>query len=135
MTRRPDFAAALAALRGRRPEPLPVDDGSWLKLVEESVDLLDELDRHMASFDDPRRELADHVILRITEVLGRSDVEVITGDDGFDLKRHTAPGHVPEPGAPIAETESPGFAVGARVLRRARVRLEDRPSSELQERT
>jgi hypothetical protein len=60
---------------------------------------------------------------------------VISGDGGFDARRHTAADHGAPPGAPIAEIVSPGFAVGALVLRRARVRLKDQPSSELHERT
>ena len=132
-------AAGVTALllgRGARPKsPDPLDDRAWLKLVEESVDVLDELDRHRGSFDEPRRALADHVILRITEILERCDVDVISSDGGFDARRHTAADHRAPAGAPIAETVSPGFAVGARVLRRAKVRLTDEQSSKLQERT
>jgi hypothetical protein len=52
-------------------------------------------------------------------------VETICSDATFDRLRHqpdhTRPGITQ--GAAIAQTLSPGFAVGRRVLRRARVRL------------
>lgn len=97
-----------------------------MKLVEECVAVVDELDEHMGSFDPPRREVAGHVVLRLEEILGRSGVEVISNDAIFDRARHkpdaehAATGN----GATVGETLSPGFAVGHRVLRRARVQLE-----------
>lgn len=103
----------------------PLDDKQWVGLVEGCVGLYDELDRHFASLDPECRALAEHVLLRLQEILGRSNVEVIAGEAIFDRHRHQ-----PEqtetrvmPGAVIAETLRPGFAVGHRVLRRARVRL------------
>lgn len=103
-----------------------LDDTPCIKLIEGCVDVIDELDRHMGSFDPKRQELADHVSLRMEEVLERSGVDVISDDKTFDSTRHK-----PErgtgrssSGTPIAEVLSPGFAVGRRVLRRARVRLE-----------
>jgi len=97
-----------------------------MMLVEECVEVVDELDDHMSSFDAPRREVARHAILRLEEVLGRSGVEVIENDRSFDRTRHKPiPANVASvPGTPISETLSPGFAVGPRVLRRARVRVE-----------
>jgi hypothetical protein len=103
----------------------PLENKRWLGLVEECVTLFDELDRHGASFDPPRREVAEHVCYRLQEILERSGIALISGDSTFDRNRHR-----PEPaagiaaGAVIAETLSPGFSVGRRVLRRARVRLE-----------
>jgi hypothetical protein len=103
-----------------------LEDGRWTKLVEECVDVVDELDEHMSSFDAPRREVAGHVIVRLEEILGRSGVEIISDDASFDRARHK-----PDPtnagtdnGAAIHQTLSPGFALGSRVLRRARVRVE-----------
>jgi molecular chaperone GrpE (heat shock protein) len=104
----------------------PLEDKRWTKLVEECVDVVDELDEHMSSFDAPRREVAGHVIVRLEEILGRSGVEIISDDATFDRVRHK-----PDPtnaetdnGAAIHQTLSPGFALGSRVLRRARVRVE-----------
>ncbi len=111
----------------RRPaETSLLEDGHWMKLVEECVEVVNELDDHMSNFDAPRREVARHVILRLEEVLGRSGVEIIENDASFDRARHqqTPASAVTAPGAPISETLSPGFAVGPRVLRRARVRVE-----------
>ncbi len=103
-----------------------LEDGRWTKLVEECVDVVDELDEHMSSFDAPRREVAGHVIVRLEEILGRSGVEIISDDAIFDRARHKPDStHAPtDNGAAIHQTLSPGFAVGTRVLRRARVRLE-----------
>jgi len=109
------------------PPVSPGQNGSWTKLVEDCVDVVDELDRHMSSFDPPRQEIATHVILRLQEILKRSGVEVISDDAAYDPNRHKADrtGIVASRGALISETLSPGFAVGRRVLRRARVRVDD----------
>ncbi len=104
----------------------PLEDGRWMKLVEECVEVVDELDEHMDSFDAPRREVAGHVILRLEEILGRSGVEIISNDAVFDRARHKpdADHTGTDNGAAVRGTLSPGFAVGSRVLRRARVRVE-----------
>lgn len=103
----------------------PPENGSWIKLVEGCVDVVDELDEHSDGFDTSRRELASHVVLRLEEVLERSGVEIITGEPTFDRARHkpVGTGAAASPGTTISETLSPGFAVGPRVLRRAKVRL------------
>ena len=104
----------------------PLEDKRWMKLVEECVEVVDELDEHMDNFDAPRREVARHVILRLEEILGRSGVELISNDATFDRARHKpdAEHAATDNGAAVRETLSAGFAVGPRVLRRARVRLE-----------
>jgi len=104
----------------------PLEDGRWMKLVEECVEVVDELDEHMGSFDPQRREVAGHVIMRLEEILGRSGVEIISNDAIFDRARHKpdADHAGTDNGAAVRETLSPGFAVGPRVLRRARVQLE-----------
>jgi hypothetical protein len=121
---------------GRPPEVPPpatgdqLDNRPWLALVEECVALFDELDRHAAAFDPPRREVAEHVTCRLREILERCGVEPVDGDTTFDRNRHQPDGGAAPPAAPIAEVLSPGFAVGRRVLRRARVRLGDAPATE-----
>ncbi len=120
-------ALAIVTLLGFAPvEPPPsLDDRAWLKLVEECVALFDEMDRHLADFDPKRRELAEHVLFRLRELLERSGIEVIAQEEPFDRHRHQAvapPGGHPQRMA-VAEVLSPGFAVRQRVLRRARVRL------------
>jgi hypothetical protein len=111
------------------PEPLgsdPLDNKPWLKLVEENVALFDELDRHRADFDAPRQEVADHVICRLQEILERSGVDTIYGDANFDRSRHQPEGASRVlPGATVTETLSPGFQVGRRILRRARVHVQN----------
>lgn len=108
------------------PTPEPLEDERWIELIDDCVEVVEELDRHMERFDPARQELADHVVWRLAEVLERSGVELISNDETLDSKRHEAvkAGSRATPGAPIVETLSPGFAVGRRVLRRARVRLE-----------
>ncbi|HYH84899.1 MAG TPA: hypothetical protein VEX60_05405 [Pyrinomonadaceae bacterium] len=120
------------------PLPSPESDGPqktgergglhnapWLKLIEECVHLLDEVDRYMPDFEPAKQELAEHVIYRVREILERSGVGVIADETSFDRNRHQPenPRAGLTNGAPVAETLSPGFAVGRRVLRRARVRL------------
>lgn len=97
-----------------------------MELVQECVEVVDELDEHMGSFDAPRREVAGHVIVRLEEILGRSGVEIISDDATFDRARHKPDSThaATDNDAAVRETLSPGFAVGPRVLRRARVRLE-----------
>lgn len=98
-----------------------------LRLAGECVDLFEELDLNMATFSDPGRELAVHVLSRLREILQRSGVELIEGEPVFDRQRHQPMNRNPGPGeaAAIAETLSPGFAIDRRILRRAKVRLSD----------
>lgn len=111
------------------PEALdgePLDNRPWLKLVEESVALFDELDRHRVDFDAPRQEVADHVICRLQEILERCGVEPVSGSGPFDRNRHQPDGATRVPaGATVTQTLSPGFRVGKRILRRARVQVHD----------
>jgi molecular chaperone GrpE (heat shock protein) len=102
-----------------------LSDKHWLKLVEECVDLFDDLDRHFASFDPARQELAEHMLLQLQEILERSEVEIITGDTIFERRLHQSEQADTDAisGAYIVETLRPGFIVGHRVLRRARVRV------------
>ena len=109
--------------------PRSVENKPWLKLVEECVELYDQLDRNRGRFDRAGQELTDHVTYRLQEILDRCGVELIAGETTFDYTRHQ-----PEQttasvaaGAPITETLSPGFSLGRRVLRRARVRLAEAP--------
>jgi len=100
-------------------------DEQWMTLVEECVGLVKDLDRHMDEFDLARRDLADHVILTMAEGLERSGVDLILDDEIFDSKRHVSADAKSRTasGATIAETLSPGLAVGRRVLRKAQVRM------------
>ena len=103
----------------------PLDNEPWLSLVEECVEVLDELDEHRPGFDPARRELAEHVMNSLELALEGSGVKVISNDVAFDRARHKPEkASTPASGTTIVETLSPGFAVGPRVLRRARVRLD-----------
>jgi hypothetical protein len=66
----------------------PLDNKPWIKLVEEGVDLFDELDSHQEGLDPAGREIAEHVCLRLREILERCDVEVIDEDRPFDRTLH-----------------------------------------------
>lgn len=118
----PSVEDTTAAVTAPGP-PDPLDNKPWLGLVEECTELFGELDRHRADFDPLRQEVVDHVSYRLQEVLERNGVEGICGDARFDHNRHQPDRSGAATGAAIAETLSPGFAVGRRVLRRARVRL------------
>jgi hypothetical protein len=117
----------VAGTGARMSGPGRLEDDRWFGLVEDAVDLVDELDRGRDRWGREQQVLADHVVFRIAEILQRSEVEIISGDEPYDRNRHAAVGSVSgrAAGAVITETVSPGFAVGHRVLRRARVRLED----------
>ena len=102
-----------------------LNNKAWIKLTQECVTLFDELDRKSTSMDPRRQELAGYVCSQLEEILERCGVTIISGDSTFDDRRHRPYPAVSRvaAGTAIAETLSPGFVVGPRVLRRARVRL------------
>jgi molecular chaperone GrpE (heat shock protein) len=104
-----------------QPPTNPLDNGPWLKLVENCVDLFDELDSHLDHFDPSGREVAEHTCLRLQEILQRCGVDLIDQPGDFDRSLHQPV----EPGTGLNSATvrpiSPGFRVGRRVLRRARV--------------
>ena len=97
----------------------PLDNRPWLALVEECVQLLEELESDFELADPERKELVEHVVLRLGEILVRAGVETIADEATFDRVRHQA--SKASQGMSVVETVSPGYAVGRRVLRRARV--------------
>lgn len=107
-----------------------LDNLPWLGLVEECVELEDELAGLLEHMDAASQHVVDHTILRLQEVLERAGVEIITNESAFNRVRHKAvPAQpIPAPRTAINATLRPGFAVGSRVLRRARVRVSDAPS-------
>jgi hypothetical protein len=115
-------------------EPAPL----WLDMVEEVVELIGEMEEDASQLrvDQPdSAEICRHVAVRLTLMLARNGVTVIgIKEQGavetimgqtFDRARHQpATIDTPARGARIIEVVSPGFAVGQRVLRRARVRCQ-----------
>lgn len=118
----------LSRARGATRAPTKIEtaeDERWIELVERCVDLFNELDGLAGAMTGSDRELVDHIGVRLQNILEQSGVEVIDRDVEFDRARHRpVPAVAAPPGSPIAETVSPGFAVGRRVLRRASVRVE-----------
>jgi hypothetical protein len=112
-------------VRESMPGADPLENKPWLKLIEECVDLYDELDRLQPSLEAAAQELVDHCRCRVLEILERSGVSIFAEDATFDRSRHQADvtQERPREGTPIEATLSPGFAVGRRVFRRARVKL------------
>ena len=106
-----------------QPPPDPLDNGPWLKLVENCVDLFDELDSHLDHFDPSGRELAEHTGLRLQEILQRCGVELIDQPGDFERSLHQPVDPSAHLGSATVTIISPGFRVGRRVLRRARVSL------------
>jgi len=107
------------------PDADPLANKPWLNVVEDCVDLYDELERLQPSLDVAAQEVADHCCGRLLEILERSGVTILAENTTFDPKRHSAEPvrESPSEGAAIEATLSPGFAVGRRVFRRARVKL------------
>jgi hypothetical protein len=99
-----------------------LNNRQWMRLVEENVRLFDELDGLFPQ-PGPRQEVANHVMLRLQEILGRSGVEVLSHERTYDPDRHqlVQSSVVARVGTPIVKIVSPGFAVGPRLLRPARV--------------
>jgi molecular chaperone GrpE (heat shock protein) len=126
------WTTAPAEIRG--PSSLPGESNETASVHEDNPDhriykvaiscvlLFDELDRNLESFDQERRSLAEHVMARLGEILSAAGVQTIDGEATFDRRRHQ-PDKATTTDARIAETLSPGFALGQRVLRRARVRI------------
>lgn len=97
----------------------PLDNRPWISLVEECVQLLDEMDREFEHANAASKEVAAHAVSRLGEILERAGVEVIDREAIFDRLRHQA--LKATRGMTVIETVSPGYAVGRRVLRRAKV--------------
>jgi hypothetical protein len=131
----PDLAGrATAEQSALGPVPLddPLNNKPLMKLVEECVSVFDEIDRIRPSLEPASRDIAEHLGCRIQEILERSGVAIIEGELNFDHHRHhteSTAGSSTD-GATIEETESPGFAVGRRVFRRARVKLAEVATTE-----
>lgn len=104
----------------------PLYNKLWIKLAEECVELFDELDRQLKFFDPPRSEIASHVCCRLQEMLQRSGVELIAETALFERTLHQPeiPTAGMSNGADTAIILSPGFRIGRRILRRARVELQ-----------
>jgi len=104
----------------------PLDNKPWLDLAEDCLALFEEMDRNLEFFETPgERQLAEHVQARLQEILERTGLEVID-QEGASVRTL----HQPERSAGGLDSEqlrvemrSPGFRVGRRILRRARVRL------------
>jgi len=126
-TKAPSFSSSVD------PSPDPLDNEPWMKLAGECADLFDEIDRHQESLDPAGREMAEHISLRLQEILQRCGVELIDRDGTFQRTLHQPVGPGIDPGAEEvrARVISPGFRVGRRILRRARVQLHQRPSPPL----
>lgn len=121
-------------LVANEPRPLPakahneseaLENTAWVGLAEECVALFDELERHKPDFSAAQQEVTDHVQTRLLELLERSGVEIIVTDKSFDRLRHQAEkaSHKVPRGTAIQAVISPGFAIGRRILRRARVQV------------
>jgi len=106
-------------------QELLLDNKAWIKLVGQCVSLFDELDRKSVGMDPQRREMAGYICSQLEEILERCGVTIISGDSAFDESRHRPYPAVSRiaAGSAIVQTLSPGFIVGPRVLRRARVRV------------
>jgi hypothetical protein len=108
--------------------PTILDNGPFIKLTEQCVELFDELDSAAADFDEGRRELAGHVMDRLLDALTACGVDPIDQNGVFDRALHQAirrpAGLASGDPAWSVRILSPGFKLERRVLRRARVKVE-----------
>jgi hypothetical protein len=104
-----------------------LENTAWVRLVEENVNLLDEFEHEAESLEGPAKAIAEHAAALVVELLERADVDVIANDTVYDATRHRLCGTAGRPadGTEITATLSPGFAIEARVLRRAVVRARE----------
>lgn len=101
----------------------PLDNLAWLKLVEELVSLFDQLEAGQSTLRPDQRAICEHLLSQLSEILERNGVTLIENESAFDPRRHRfITGGTAMVGTAIEETVSPGFLVGSRVLRRAKVR-------------
>ncbi len=101
----------------------PLDNQPWLKLVGECVDLFDELDGQLEYLDAGGPEIAEHVRLRLQEIMQRCGVELIDQPGAFERTLHQPIGTSAGLSTVAVSIISPGFRVGRRILRRVRVRF------------
>lgn len=123
---RPDHAAAAPDHRPDDGLLLPPSDADrFVRAVEELTKLVAILDRQKGQVDEVTRPWLNYLIDQVTGVLVRCDVELIDGEAMYRRARHEPVGSaaMPAEGQEIVETLRPGFALGRRVLLRARVRL------------
>jgi GrpE len=118
----------VVASAGAAPNPPqaedPLKNKRWIALAEGCTELFNELDgRYPPS--DARYEVANHTLHRLQVVLRRSGVEMLIRDRAYDPKRHqlVPPDPAVPPGTSLARVISPGFAIGSRVLRPAKVQI------------
>jgi|GEM_PF-3079040 len=90
--------------------------------AERCIFLYEELNRNLPQFDDDKRQLAEHILARLEEIALAAGATIIRDETIFDRTRHQ-PDAAADNGAPIASTLSPGFAIGRRILHRAKVRI------------
>ncbi|MFM9964369.1 MAG: nucleotide exchange factor GrpE [Planctomycetaceae bacterium] len=101
----------------------PLENSSWLKLVEELISLFEQLEAGQSALRPEQRAICEHLRSQLQEILERNGVTIIESEPVFDPYRHRlSAGGTAIPGSAIEETVSPGFVVGSRVLRRATVR-------------
>lgn len=88
-----------------------------MKLVGECADLFDELDSHLEGLDPAGREMAEHVCLRLQEILQRCGVELIDQEGAFERTLHQPFGPRASAGTNgvWVKIVSPGFRVGRRI--------------------
>lgn len=103
----------------------PSDADRFVQAVGELTELVAVLDRQRGQVDEVARPWLDYLIDQVTGVLVRCDVELIDSEAAYRRARHEPVGSaaMPAEGQEIVETIRPGFALGRRVLLRARVRL------------
>jgi hypothetical protein len=120
----PSVSETFAPLPNSRDKS-DLDNETWLKLVQECVDLFDELDRSKNDLDAAPRAISQHVMDRYLEIFERCGLEIISGNEHFDRNRHSIIDSASSSKKElyVDEVISPGFAIGNRVLRRAHVRV------------
>jgi hypothetical protein len=105
----------------------PLDNPPLLQLIEETVRLEEEMYLNTSRFNAERREVSDHVLAKLHEILERtSGVEIVDPSPGDAFQRgmhRTESGKPPTPGAKVASVSIPGVRVSLRVLRPAVVEI------------
>ena len=104
----------------------PLDNAPLLSLIEELSRFCDGLNRDSEFFEGDRREISEHVLAKLYEIIERiPGVSVISPapGDSFDRTHHKVASGTAKPGAKITGLKSPGVQIAERVVKPAVVTL------------
>lgn len=106
-------------------KPQASSDAAFFDVIKDCADLLIQLEDMEGRLDEKAKPLAEHVKINLQEIIERAGANRIDGEVRFDVARHQpVPAKVVAKGSTIKATLGPGYEVGGKIVKRARVVLE-----------